>query len=227
MVYIPSGYYSRVTPLETPGKKETVQSIYTDSFFIDRYEVSNREYMAFVEATGHALPDFMKDVRLNQPEQPVVGVSWNDAQAYAQWAGKRLPTEAEWEKAARGTDRREWPWGNTWDTGLKFLLLNFFGKLDNFEFTAPVNSNQEGASPYGIYNMAGNAWEWCLDWFEASYYEDTPELNPRGPFKGVQKILKGGGWTNTLESVRISHRIRNYPDVRLEIYGFRCVKEIQ
>lgn len=188
MVYIPAGYYSRTTPPPAPGGKETVQSIYTDSFYIDRYEVSNSEYLAFVQATGHALPKFVEDGRLNQPAHPVVGVSWHEASAYAKWVGKRLPTEAEWEKAARGT---------------------------------------EGTSPYGIYNMAGNVWEWCLDWFDASYHENTPEINPGGPTVGRQKVLKGGRWGNKIDSARISARIRNYPDARLEIYGFRCVKDVQ
>ena len=228
MVYVPEGYYSRTTPPAAPGGKETVQSIYTDSFYIDRHEVSNSEYLAFARATGHALPKFIEDERLNQPSQPVAGISWHEASAYAKWAGKRLPTEAEWEKAARGTtDLRAWPWGNSWDPWSKFPLLNIFGMADNFEFTAPVDAFKDGASPYGIFNMAGNVWEWCLDWFDAAYHENTPEINPGGPSVGRQKVLKGGSWGNKIDGARISARIRNYPDARLEIYGFRCVKDIQ
>lgn len=101
--------------------------------------------------------------------------------------------------------------------------LNIFGKADNFEFTAPVDYHKDGASPFGVYNMAGNVWEWCLDWYDKDYYWNTPDINPQGPTSGKWRTLKGGSWANTIESARIFNRIRNYPEAKLEIYGFRCV----
>lgn len=224
MVKIPSGYFERALEGAGPENKNHAQPIYMDSFYIDRFEVSNEEYMKFVNATGHGPPISINDKRFNSPDQPVVGVSWHDAMAYAKWAGKRLPTESEWEKAAGGgTEGRKWPWGNKWEPYSEFRYLNIFGKADNFEFTAPVDYHKDGASPFGVYNMAGNVWEWCLDWYDNYYYKNAPEINPQGPATGKWKTLKGGSWANTIENARIFNRIRNYPEAELEIYGFRCV----
>ncbi len=218
MVRIPAGYFSRDS-----GPSELTHQIYVASFYIDRFELSNREYLKFVKATDHDPPKFINDKRFNKPNHPVVGISWYDAMAYAKWVGKRLPTEAEWEKAARGIDHRQWPWGNSWKPSLKFYYLNIFGKSDNFEFSSPVDYYKDGISPYGVFNMAGNVWEWCLDWYNENYYENTPEIDPKGLAKGERKVLKGGSWANKLESTGISGRIRNYPNAKLEMYGFRCV----
>jgi len=227
MVKIPAGYFSRRLHSNGTDGGSSSEAIYVDSFLIDRWEVSNAQYMKFTKATGHRLPRFADDDRFNQPNYPVTGVSWYDAAAYAQWVGKRLPTEAEWEKAAGGTEGTKWPWGNRWGTSLKYYYLNIFGKEDNFQFTAPVDYYKDGISPFGVYNMAGNVWEWCLDWYSLGYYNLTPEINPQGPVTGIQKVLKGGSWTNTIESTRISKRIRNYPNVKLNSYGFRCARNTE
>lgn len=226
MVYIPEGYFQMGTASGKSDEKP-MHFAFTPAYFIDKYEVSNAKYMEFVQATGHSKPSFWRDDNFNQPDFPVVGISWHDAMAYAKWKGGRLPTEAEWEKAARGNDGRLWPWGNVWDKGFFLYFVNIFGDQDNYPFTAPVNYFQSGASPFGLFNTAGNVWEWCLDWYEAEYYRTSPEINPEGP-KGLMKmkVLRGGSWVNDIDSVQVVHRARNFPEIKNEIYGFRTALPI-
>ena len=180
--------------------------VYLDAFFIDIHEVSNQEYANFVDATGHRLPVSWGVGRFNQPDLPVVSVSWGDANAYCVWAGKRLPTEAEWEKAARGLTGAVYPWGNSWDS-TKLRSAEEFARqpLQTFaawlgwerainELPAEVGSYPEGKSPFGLMDMAGNVWEWVADWFDADYYAASPARNPRGPATGSLRVLRGGGW---------------------------------
>lgn len=221
MVYIPAGYFTMGSDEheenETPSHK-----VFLNGFFIDKYEVRNSEYALFLQAANHKKPKYWNDSRYNAPDQPVVGVSWYDAYAYAKWIGKRLPTEAEWEKAARGTDMREWPWGNKWLESYRFYYLNAYGKEDNYEYTAPVDYYNAGVSPFGVMNMAGNVWEWCDDWYDRDFYKYQVIVAPRNTVKGSMKVLRGGSWVNNLEDTRVAKRARNYPDVGLDIYGFRC-----
>jgi formylglycine-generating enzyme len=227
MVYIPDGY-AQVGDTSGADDARPMHFVSTSAFFMDKYEVSNSEYSVFVAETGHIKPRYWDDERFNQPDQPVVGVSWEDAMAYAHWKGGRLPTEAEWEKAARGDDGRPYPWGRKWDKGSVFYFLNIFGEVDQYKQTAPVDYYQSGASPYGAYNMAGNVWEWCLDWYDPNYYKTSPEINPEGPLKPLKmKVLRGGSWINSIDSVTTYHRARNYPRVKNEIYGFRTVIPIR
>ncbi|MFQ5450008.1 MAG: formylglycine-generating enzyme family protein [Nitrospinaceae bacterium] len=223
MVYIPQGYF----PMGGSSGREDekpLHFVYTSAYFIDKYEVSNAEYMEFVQATGHEKPKFWQDENFNKPDYPVVGISWFDALAYAHWKGKRLPTEAEWEKAARGNDRRLWPWGGKWDKGFFFYFLNIFGDADNFPYTAPVNYYQSGMSPFGLFNTSGNVWEWCLDWYDKDYYRISPEIDPEGPAGPLKmKVLRGGSWINGLDGVQVVRRARNLPSIKNQIYGFRTV----
>ena len=227
MVYIPEGYFQMGT---SSGKSEDTKPMHfvnTSAFFIDKYEVSNDDYQKFMTATNHPKPLFWEDEKFNKPELPVVGVSWYDAMAYAKWKGRRLPTEAEWEKAARGNDGRLYPWGKKWSKGFFLFFVNIYGMDDKYLQTAPVDYYQSGASPFGVFNMSGNVWEWCLDWYAPDYYSNSPEIDPMGPEKTNMKVLRGGSWVNTVDGVQVVHRARNTPHAKNSIYGFRTVLPIQ
>ncbi|MCA9483798.1 MAG: SUMF1/EgtB/PvdO family nonheme iron enzyme [Nitrospina sp.] len=223
MVLIPEGYFPMGTGSGGDADQQPMHYVYTSAYYISRQEVSNAEYEKFLKATGHAEPKFWQDVRFNRPDQPVVGVSWFDAMAYARWRGGRLPTEAEWEKAARGNDGRLYPWGAKWEKGFHLYFVNVYGVEDNYPFTGPVDYFESGSSPFGVLNMAGNVWEWCLDWHDKDYYRISPELDPQGPVEGRMKVVRGGSWVNTLDDVPLTRRGRNFPHIKNSIYGFRIV----
>ncbi len=226
MVYVPDGYFIMGSDDSLIMEEKPAHQVYTKGFFIDKYEVSNRDYEIFLYETGHPIPKYWYDERFNDPDYPVVGVSWDDAVAYALWAKKRLPTEAEWEKAARGTKGVALPWGNNPEKIYLPIYLNIHGVKDNFEYTSPVDHFILGISPFKAFNMVGNVWEWCQDWFDPQYYKHGPEINPVGPKSGIYKVLRGGSWVNKIYNVSTTKRIRNYPKVKLNIYGFRCAKSI-
>ena len=221
MVLVPGG------PFLMGKSRRTVE---IDAFYMDRTPVTNREYLAFVEVTGYRPTDagqsrFLGHLRSGkiprgQEDHPVVYVSWLDARAYAMWAGKRLPTEAEWEKAARGTDGRKYPWGRS-EPGTKRAN---YGRKDG----APtkVGACPEGASPYGILDLAGNVWEWCEDHDAPSFYEDGPSHNPRNEQPGEKPLLvmRGGSYMYGPRSLRTYARTSFEPDVRFAGGGFRCVR---
>ena len=198
------------------------RKVYLKDFYIDRKEVSNEEYRMFVEATGHRSPLYWNDSTLNSPNQPVVGVSWDDAQAYCQWLGKRLPTEEEWEKAARGTDGRKWPWGNDWDAS---KLNHGMGGLpgyddsDGYLYTAPVGS-ELGISPYGVLNMAGNVLEWTSDEFKA--YQGNDKFLQEN--SNLYKALRGGSFYLGMADNRTAKRLYDLPEYRNDDLGVRCAK---
>jgi serine/threonine-protein kinase len=233
--------------------------VHLDAFWIDRTEVTNAMFARFVDATGHETdaekkgsswavnPSSQEWEELagadwqhpNGPstsldgldKHPVVHVSWNDAAAYCQWAGKRLPTEAEWEKAARGTDSRIYPWGDTFDgRRLNFCDVNCElgwadGEWDDGHTrTAPVGSYRDGASPYGELDMAGNVWEWVADWYAGDYYTTSPDRNPQGPDSGERRVLRGGSWDDYRGRVRAASRSNASPSFSFDIVGFRCAR---
>lgn len=222
MVTIPAGPFVRGT--QAGGFDEQPErSIYLDSFSIDRYEVTNGQYQAFVTKTNHRHPGppsrYAKNmVRMRGLNQPVVYVSWEDADAYCRWKGKRLPTEAEWEKAMRGTDGRLWPWGNVQDLN----AANWARVDDGFEATAPVGSLKHDVSPYGIVDGAGNVMEWVADWYAEDSYRDPADKNPLGPEHGLFRVMRGGAYTSTGSDIRITSRSKMVPDFRDETIGFRC-----
>ena len=223
MVYVPEGYFQMGQSSNEAEDQKPMHFVYTSAYFIDKHEVSNAEYKKFLDATGHVKPRYWEDERFNHPNQPVVGVSWFDAMAYSRWKGRRLPTEAEWEKAARGNDGRLYPWGEKEAKGKKLYFVNVFGMEDRYEFTAPVNYYATGASPFGALNMAGNVWEWCLDWYDKDYYRISPELDPEGPEAKQMKVLRGGSWVNDIDGVQVTQRARNLPEMQNNIYGFRTI----
>lgn len=222
MVPIPAGPFLRGT--KSGGYDEQPErTIYVDAFSIDRYEVTNAQYQAFVVATGHrkAAPPsrYAKNLsRMKGVNQPVAYVSWEDADAYCRWAGKRLPTEAEWEKAMRGVDGRLWPWGNEPDQ----LAFNGGSSRDGFEATAPVGSFKRDISPFGVADGTGNVMEWVADWYGEEAYRDPADRNPTGPEHGVFRVMRGGGYTSQGSDVRITSRSKMVPDFRDETIGFRC-----
>jgi formylglycine-generating enzyme required for sulfatase activity len=211
-------------------KEEPAHKVYLDAFYIDKTEVSQEDYDKCV-AAGKCKANHRFE-GLTGPRQPVVGVTWDEARSYCSWAGKRLPTEAEWEKAARGTDGRMYPWGNEFD-GKK---ANFCDKNcemdwaqkkwdDGYARTAPVGSYSTGASPYGALDMAGNAWEWVADWYQKDYYSKGPVKNPKGPDAGTNHVLRGGSWSYLAYDLRVSSRIAYGPAYQGNFdygFGFRC-----
>ena len=224
MILIPAGEFIMGSPEGEGDDNEHPQhTVFLDAFYIDKYEVINAQYKQFMDATGHKAPAYWDDEKYNQPNQPVVGVSWHEAVTYCKWTGKRLPTEAEWEKAARGTDARKYPWGNDWDSS----KCNSKGSGDEYKYTASVGSFPDGASTYGVMDMVGNAWEWCADWYDKAYYSRSPQQNPKGPNSGIWRVLRSGGWldVNTL-GLRCADRYYLEPTFTDIVCGFRCAQDL-
>jgi formylglycine-generating enzyme required for sulfatase activity len=205
--------------------------VHLDGFWMDKMEATVEQYREFCQATGRNMPQAPRWGW--KEDHPMVNVSWDDAAAYASWADKRLPTEAEWEKAARGTDGRVFPWGNEWDMASTRRCNHAgghpeFGRLsgehdDGYPYTAPVGSFPHGASPYGCLDMAGNVWEWCNDWYGADYYKSAPSRGPEGPSSGIGRVLRGGCFHSGSQHVRCAHRQQwLYGDRR---FGFRCARD--
>jgi sulfatase modifying factor 1 len=202
--------------------EQPVHTVSLDAFWIYKTEVTNRMYRACVESGGCVLPaftDFFNDGPFL--EHPVVYVSWYAASDYCSWAGGRLPTEAEWEKAARGDDDRMFPWG---DDAADCPHANLDGCSP--EMTMPVGSLAAGASPYGVLDLSGNAAEWVADWYDQKYYLLSPAENPQGPGNGELKVIRGGSWKNPGVGLRVTNRGANYPEIFSTGIGFRCVIDI-
>jgi len=219
MVLVPAGEFWMGSDDGSDDEKPR-HHVDLDAYYIDRYEITNGLYQRFMEATNRAVPRFWSDSHLNGASQPVVGVSWYDAERYCRWVGKRLATEAEWEKAARGDDGRTYPWGEQWDSS------RANSKESQRNKPAPVGSYPSGVSPYGAHDMAGNVWEWVTDWYAKDYYERSPRRNPRGPETGAWKVLRGGSWGYLPSLLRTTSRLSIMPDLRNTVIGFRCANGI-
>lgn len=204
--------------------------VYLSDFYIDATEVTNDQYRACTNAricpppSDNDAPDQRYRVSnyYNLPQYgsyPVVRIRWEDAQTYCQWVGRRLPTEAEWEKAARGTDGRLFPWGNEFDANKANTEEQGGDQLK------PVGSYADGRSPYGVYDMAGNVWEYVGDWYEESYYSMAPARDPQGPTSGTVHVLRGGSYSDFKEYARVTNRGTPHADsIRSGFRGFRCAQ---
>jgi serine/threonine-protein kinase len=221
MVYVPPGPFlmgsDQGEVAERPAHKVDL-----DGFYIDKYEISWRKWKASGLPYLPARDDRMTMVQAPDwgihDGQPVVNVSWPEAKRYAAWAGKRLPTEAEWEKAARGTDGREYPWGDGPITNERAIWVEH--PISEVS-TAPVNCCQAGASPYGALNMAGNVWEWCEDSYTPDYYASSPARNPLNKHAGVLKIVRGGAMQLSPRFLRTYSRYWLSDVDRISDVGFR------
>ena len=241
MIHVPDGEFlmgNEDANLKAVADEEPAHTVYLDAFWIDRTEVTNVQYARFLNVLGEyrgacgghdcletTVED--KDSHILQQEgryvvesgfedHPVIEVTWYGAQAYCEWAGVRLPTEAEWEKAARGVDGRLYPWGNDVPDCDKAQYADCSG------MTVPVGSKPAGASPYGVLDMAGNVWEWVADWYDEAYYAGSPARNPQGANSGERKAFRGGSWGYLPKFIRTTDRARNRPSYAGFNVGFRC-----
>ena len=211
--------------IERPERTVTLSA-----YQIDVYETTFAQYYAFVAATGHRKPRLYSYPNvettplpfITNPFNPVVGVSWDDALAYCVWRGKRLPTEAEWERAAKGTGRRRWAWGDDANPH----AANLDGEEDGFKYSAPVGAFRQDQSPDGVFDMTGNVMEWTADWFDERYYATLPPSNPSGPASGMERVIRGASWNDALSRGQTTTRFKMRPDYLDITIGFRCARSV-
>ena len=236
MVLIPTGEFQMGST--NGGRDEKpVHTVHLDAFYMDKHEVTVGEYKKFVQATGHRT--LSESVFRCSPtdQHPVVGVSWHDAMAYAQWAGKRLPTEAEWEKAARGgLIGQKYPWGNSIHSSKANYNKNTKSGTHD-EQTTPVGKYP--ANKYDLFDMSGNVSEWCLDAYQKDFYANSPRQNPIAgaehlnqivdKFKNIEtrRVVRGGSWSFNAKSVRVANRLGEKPSLLSSDVGFRCVRDVK
>ena len=235
MVLIPAGEFQMGSNSGERDEKP-VHTVYLDAFYIDKHEVTVAEYKRFVEATGHR--PLSESVARTSPtdQHPVVQVSWHDAMAYAKWAGKRLPTEAEWEKAARGgLIAQDYPWGDAIDASRANYNKNTKSGTHD-ERATPVGTYP--ANGYGLHDMSGNVAEWCLDTYQRKFYADAPRGNPVAGAENVEqaianvavgkekRVVRGGSWSFNAKSVRVANRLAEKPSLLSSDVGFRCVRDV-
>jgi eukaryotic-like serine/threonine-protein kinase len=227
-VYVPEGNF-RMGALDSDLNAEEdakpQHTVWLDAFWIDRTEVTNAQYQQCVKAGACTAPLFNQSASHSSyydspdyADYPVIAVDWNQASAYCAWAGRLLPTEAQWEKAARGKDGKTYAWG---DQSPNNELSNFFNAVGD---TTKIGSYPQGASPYGALDMSGNVWEWVNDWYLKAYYSTSPDRNPTGPASGDMKVVRGGAWISNGRNIRSSYRYGVTPDNSGDYFlGFRCL----
>jgi len=258
LVYVPEGEFLMGNEDKDARVGEKPEhTVYLDAFWVYQHPVTNAQFAAFVDISGHqtnveeagwswvwdgidwvqkdgaywGAPEGPGSSIAGREDHPVVQVSWFDADAYCQWAGGRLPTEAEWEKAARGANGHKYPWGNSPLTGDKANYCDVncprdqadTDRDDGYQRTSPVGSYPLGASPYGALDMVGNVWEWCADWYAEDYYSRSPDENPTGSVSGDYRVRRGGSWYDSGWFLRVAYRYGDFPFKGSDNYGFRCV----
>ena len=240
MVLVPSGEF--IMGSNFPADEGPIHQVYLDAFYMDIYEVTNLLYYLCVDAgrctppqktSSNSLASYYGNSQYDN--YPVIYVDWNQAQAYCEWRGGSLPTEAQWEKASRGTDGRTYPWGDEFaGNRVNFCDKNCLAEWaewrsdDGYAGTAPVGSYESGKSPYGIYDLAGNVWEWVADWYSDTYYQSSPASNPLGPDSGQYRVMRGASWgnVNLAGNIRSANRDELKPDSFDSNVGFRCARDL-
>ncbi|MCS6804006.1 MAG: formylglycine-generating enzyme family protein [Acidobacteriota bacterium] len=219
MAHIPGGWFLMGSDVGADNERP-VHHVWVDAFELGIYQVTNREYQCFVQATGYMPPPFWRDAAFSHPQQPVVGISWFDAVAYCQWLSQqtgrpfRLPTEAEWERAARGgQEGLLYPWGDDPPQSLPDYYRRWRNGPEIVGLSAP--------NGYGLFNMGENVHEWCSDWYDPTYYARSPEKNPIGPPSGTRRASRGGSWRHHIKVSRSAARSSIPPHFRYNDYGFR------
>mgnify|MGYP000877767594 FL=1 len=225
MVLIPAGYFNLGSTTGYDDEYPVVK-VWIDSFYIDSHEVTNAEYKIFCDSTKTPYPPnppWDTAYFTKKPNYPVINVTWSEAQKYADWVGKRLPTEAEWEKACKAGSDTKYFCGDT----ITNDNANFNGKngKDTWENTSPVKSFSP--NKYGVYDMIGNVWEWVNDYYQKEYYFTISDPNPKGPSKGTLKVVRGGSWDSSYEYLRSALRGKINPNSRHSNLGFRCAYSLK
>ena len=240
MIFIPEGPFTMGFEIDNNNEwgdmdEEPVHRVTLSSYWMDKYEVTSSNFSIFLNKNkneAHRFIEITPSVTIElvnniyQPRKglenyPVNRVSWFGADAYCRWKGKRLPTEAEWEKAARGTDKRIFPWGNEFPDNSRATYRRKFNE-QGFQVMEPVDGMKHGVSPYGAHHMAGNVWEWVSDWFDATVYQDENRKDPQGPESGTSKVLRGGNWYYKAYYMRTTYRFNEKPEIFKVWQGFRC-----
>lgn len=236
MVLVPAGPFTMGSDEGLPNERP-VHTVALDAYYIDQYEVTLSRYRRFLEeAKQESPPTWDDEAAMTVGDRPAIGMRWGAAAAYCQWAGKRLPTEAEWEKAARGIDGRRYPWGEM----QPFIDIANYNRglwVSEAITLAPVTSGLEGMSvrhglkeggksPFGLSHMAGNAAEWVADWYGRDYYQKSPAQNPTGPATGEKRVIRGGSWADLPVALRVTARLSAEPDFEDRTIGFRCAMNV-
>jgi formylglycine-generating enzyme required for sulfatase activity len=220
MVWVPPGTFRMGSEDGADDERPVRRVRLTRGFWMYRTEVTTAQWDRFLRANpDHQRPKYAHEERLMRPDQPAVAISWEDAVAYCRWAGARLPTEAEWEYAARGRDGRRYPWGNERPDGKRAV----FYRSISVGHPDPAGSHPAGVSPFGVQDLAGNVWEWCADWYGP--YPERAQVDPTGPAEGTRHVARGGGWTNEMDRLRATARGHGKPTRRSGHLGFRPVSD--
>ena len=222
MVWVPAGEFTMGSE-QGDDDEQPIHRVVLDSFYLDTFEVTNGRFAKFVAAIQSEPPWGFADQEtpVVQADRPVRWVNWLEATGYCLWAGKRLPTEAEWEKAARGTDGRTYPWGNDPPTAAHAV----FGLTEGAETVSSIGNRHLGSSPYGVHDLAGNLYEWVTDWYDEAFYTRPPARNPRGPVEGTTKVQRGGSYINGPYRLRSAFRTKGDPTEHDPHVGFRCAHD--